>query len=233
MVLEDKVYEELDFVSRLVEPWDFEVLRVMDAISSRYELSAADIIALDKEWENYKRINIAIERHMDLSQWPQWATAIALRTIETTFEMETSGEEVVVDVVDMTLSGGKVFLNTMKPDVRKLPMRIALNLWQTHDERTHTKDHDIPRLKEVADILGVPSRDRSKKHRSMFLSVRNRFLEIIEKDEWRIRSDKVLAYAVRWIFIYSTTGNYSAYASLLNLKCLVHRGNPIYSAEEV
>lgn len=230
MVMEDKVYEELDFVSKLVEPWDLVVMKVFAKIPNEHTLTIEQILSIDSYRSQNNQAYAIISKLVQLDDMPKWAVNMAFELAS--FSFEIVGEQVEIDVETRTKYGGEVVFKTQAPQLNEIPIRVFKRTFNSLNYSTpSSKFKNNPRIREVLGVLEVHG--GSRKSKAKMDEVYRGLVDIVENDKWRIRSDQVLVNMVEWIFTYIATGNYSAYASLLNLKCMVHRGNPIYSAEEI
>lgn len=230
MVMEDKAYEELDFVSKLIEPWDFTVMKVLSQMQPEYVLTVEQILATDTYNSHARQANDIILPSLTLDGIPKWAVEAAFELSHFSFEMV--GEPVLVDTLSLDKEGGDIVLRVEVPTLEMIPCGLVRILFSHLYCKNISSLFAKERINEVMDVLEVSKMER-KRFRQKMDAVYRGLINIIEQDRWRIRSDQVLVNMIEWIFTYITTGNYSAYASLLNLKCMVHRGNPIYSAEEI
>lgn len=225
MVMKDKVYEELDDISRFVEPWDMLTWKLMDKIPNEIDLSFDILKELFDSGTNAYNDVLVTKIFSTLFEGDEkWATDIISNL--SLVERSDNTPDFWIDFSTNEMNG-RVFLVLRKPEYKDIPLAITKAVCRTF----YPKVYDLKRTKEVLEIFGVNTTKRNVSTLATYLY--NAITKNIADDVWRIRSDKVIYDMVRWAYMYIESGNYSAYASLLNLKCMVHRGNPIYSAEEV
>lgn len=99
-----------------------------------------------------------------------------------------------------------------------------------------TPDHKemLSRLNEVIDIVDSSLKSRScrsinKKRCGLAKRLRSIFVEF----EWQVKSADIMVDFCKNIRMYVESGNMHAMMNLTRLKCMTHKGNPIYSMEKI
>lgn len=222
-ILDDKVYEEMDFINKLVEPFDIECLKVLEDLPEKIEVEAEDLLRQDRY--HIDHLGILKDRICRAHpEAPDWVKQYCVFTLDG-IDVELFGTP-KLDKANRVIVDGKMFIivGKPKPDLACL-RRIAQHIFA---QEQNGKDMLPKEAREVLGLLGVKTRKRIQ-----WWMLSDAFDRILINDAWKIRSDRVVYNIIRWMYDYTTNGTYSSYASLLNVKCMVHRGNPIYSAEDV
>lgn len=227
MVMKDKAYDELDDISKLVEPWDMASWRLLNKVPDEICFSIEHLQAIfEGRSSSYNRdiVNDVIEPILVGEE--KWVVEI----LEFVLDRESLSKHTEDFWVDFSSGemNGKVFISTNKPSLKDMPQMVMRYAIQKY---TVTTAGDPGRTREVLRVFGVDTNRRNM--RQLLPILHNTMMSIIKDDTWRIRSDKVIVDMAQWVNTYIMKGNYSAYANLLNLKCMVHKGNPIYSTEEI
>jgi hypothetical protein len=92
----------------------------------------------------------------------------------------------------------------------------------------------VSRANEILELLGnsdagLRSRSPRKKKESLYYRLKNLF----ETNEWNIKDTELANKIGVWIVSYILNGDLSALSNFCRLKVMTHKGQPIYSMEEV
>jgi hypothetical protein len=92
----------------------------------------------------------------------------------------------------------------------------------------------IGRANEIMEILGgCEGGLRTRSIRRKRAALHDRLVKLFKDNEWNIK-DTTLANKVGfWICSYVKEGNLAAFSNFCRLKVMTHKGQPIYSMEEV
>jgi hypothetical protein len=91
---------------------------------------------------------------------------------------------------------------------------------------------NISRCNEIMDLIGAEAQRQSTSTRYKIREIAATMASIIREDRWRIRNVALLLKCPTWIQDYLEDGNLAAMSNFTRLKCMVHKGVPIYSMEE-
>jgi hypothetical protein len=140
-----------------------------------------------------------------------------------------------LNYVTNEISNGKIFLVKAKAileedDLKSLMIRSSLD----HLVSLRSNEGDATRYKDIFEVLG-DSEDgiRSRSFRNKRAILYKRIKNILEKNEWNIKSQDVAEKMTKWIVDYIANGNLAAYSNFCRLKVMTHLGQPIYSIQEV
>jgi len=241
-MFKDKVYEEMDEISRMFEPFQFNLNDELALLPDKIEVLPEYIMNIDEysgysgSGTNASRVVKAVANSMNLMQ-----IIDKMRLLQNNdffrFEVEGDlgdGEQVKLDGTTMTMSH-KVFVvkNKLAFDEQELEkMRKEYILGSIKNNFERSRDVNKPRFNEIADIYGA---EIVKSERSYYGKV-NAFVNHMEK----LIDDKVLDIRdmdlchkfVKWIVYYVKNGNLAALNNLTRIKIITHEKRPIYSIEE-
>jgi hypothetical protein len=237
-ILDDKRYEEMDWLSKAVEPLRHPLSDCLASIPDEYELNFAMIHGLLSE-SYYADVSVssAIRKIMKSSSAYNPLTYEENTKLVDCFELQVE-PGTIVDFTNSTVTGKITLIKTKKvfedSDLKPLMGMKGCSYYSGHVLRSSA---DINRLNEIMDVLG-PGKDEQKFRSSRSphkktVMISNRLNQVIRDNEWNIR-DSVLADKVgTWCVQYINQGNLAAMANLCKLKVMTHKGLPIYSMEEV
>lgn len=227
----DKKYQEMDWISKAVSPWEFDLLPILASIPETIEITPAMIAK-------------SMELHGDLSL----ETLVADEARKLGFELRDFPshiypwfslfqldlpDDTVIDFSTMTINN-PIFLRKIKPtfdenDCLKCAsglIREALG-WNFNVSAT-----SVGRAGEILDLLSVDM-SKCRGARSRERELKTAIWNVIDEDKWRIRNMKLVAKLANWISAYVERGELAGMANFAKLKVMTHAGQPIYSMQEV
>ena len=90
------------------------------------------------------------------------------------------------------------------------------------------------RANDIMELLGGCEEGlRSRSDRRKKSVIHKRVGEIFKDNLWNIRDTELATKVGSWIRCYIENGNLAAYSNFCRLKVMTHKGQPIYSMEEV
>jgi hypothetical protein len=235
-VFDDKKFESLDWISQATEPIDSELNMLLGNIPDETVLDIKTI--LDFVGESYgmtisldRAMMALVKKHNPSSKPLSWQEK---DTLKRCFRLEIVGQP-IIDFTTKTVSGGevKVIRETSTLDEKDLKnilgregIDAVRNGWFPSDASS--------RINEIFELLGkcdggLKSRSLRKKRSFLY----SRLIELFKTNEWNIK-DTTLANKVGfWICDYIKDKNMAAMSNFCRLKVMTHKGQPIYSMEEV
>jgi hypothetical protein len=153
------------------------------------------------------------------------------------FELEEAAQ-ITLDLSNETLSAPIVLLKKKDRfddlEVQEIAGNLALAHINLGDPRNkHDRSTMISRMNEIMDLIGVTGARQSRSVRTKKHEITKRLRTIFKEDEWRIRNAEIMINAAKWIESYCSWGSQHALMNFTRLKCMTHKGNPIYSMEEI
>lgn len=244
-VFDDKRYEELDWISKAVEPIEGYMPAILenlpDEVSFDYQRMEHEFreghILFDISVGQIVRSEIGLLSDLK----PELFSKIGslhyeeLSLLEACYELEIS-DDCIINLTDKTMTGS-VVLKKVKTAFADEDLQGILG---SRGKRTIGRlsgiatDAHRERLNEMLDMLGN-ARPEDLKTRSVnykSTAVRDCFSNIMLHNRWNIRNMELADRIGTWIFSYVERGNLAALANLAKLKVMTHKGLPIYSIQE-
>lgn len=235
-VFDDKKFDGLDWISQATEPIDSKMNEVLALMPDN----------IDIDFNMYRSFLGSRNYGTDLSISYVVGYYIAKANIELSyqqqealvkcFKFEMEGDDVLLDFENKVISGGKLSLvkttTTMDEQLLK-NMLGAEGIEQL--SYCNTRDFScMSRMNEVMELLtkceqGLKTRSVHKKRSVMV----NRLKTLFKDNEWNIRDTELANKVGTWIRDYIQDGNLAAFSNFCRLKVMTHKGQPIYSMEEV
>jgi hypothetical protein len=227
-LFEDKEYDKMEWLNKAVEPYIFpqnEILMSMpEQVSLDYDLILSLISPDQLRIEQNELIKYAAQQvNLELS-------ANDLRFLGDFFKIVID-PHTSIDFESNGLTGAVTLVKT-KPqleesDIVEYTANSAVNLM-----RYMRTDSDISRLNEIMDLIGAKESRQSRSTRYKIEEITKTFKTIILEDKWRVRNMELFLKSAAWIKAFVEDGNLAAMSNFTRLKCMVHKGAPIYSLEE-
>jgi len=117
-------------------------------------------------------------------------------------------------------------------EVTKVAMEIFRNIRRCKSG-SHSHGHMVSRMNEIMDLIGVSEERKSRSLWRKDNSIRVGMRKILIEDKWKIRDSNLIMDICTWVVDYINNGNAHSLMNFTRLKCMTHKGNPIYSLEEM
>jgi len=247
----DKVWEEMDWLTKAVEPYVFTPFKLFGNILPRHQITEEMIenivvngdLTIDQDsllmqyvttynkdfFNGQKTLEDHVYAYLKNKMHGVWEP---FRGISISFDI-TDGA--YYDITSQKLNGEvyiNVNFNPPNDDVIKeyVPQFVSHYL---SSEIDYIDKIPYKRLLEINSILGVKKTEKTKSYKKLKAHMRSRIREIFENDEWKIRNLDLIMFFTAWLRDYLATGNQKALINISTLKFMTHNGNPIYSMEIV
>jgi len=239
-MFKDKVYDDMDDVSKMFEPFQYNLNDELAKFPDRVEIKPIDLMSYDN-WSGYgtdlpgeiRRI----AKSLDLNQIIEHTSLLNSHGFFK-FEVETDEEDdqadIWVDAGDMTMSH-KIFLvkDKIAFDEKQLEaMRKDYTLGQLRREFNSNRDMDKARFNEIADIYGAILVKPERSYHGKLKMFCKHLEHMIDEKVLDIRDMELVHKFVMWIAYYVKQGNLAALNNLTRIKIITHEKRPIYSIEE-
>jgi hypothetical protein len=227
-------YEDLDFVTQATEPIQDEIIGIFNSLPESIELNFQNIKEMFSKDSYSWRLTVSnpIQRviGLHLSESVDYETK---KDIYGLYKFSISdGAE--VDFSSWELTGTLVVTKTCEyvpESLLKIRLARASSAFNTHSV---AGELDISRANEIMDLLGGCQKGLSTRSpRVKYETIRLRFNEIFENDEWKVRDELLARKVCKWAKEYIYTGNMAAMTNFCALKVMTHGGLPIYKMSEV
>jgi hypothetical protein len=237
-VFVDKKYENLDWISAATEP----VESILNVILS----DMPDLIEIDFEiyrkvvgssWNMGISIGDILNRYLGNSKMQNrilsYDHQIMLRDC---FDLELEGSP-VIDWQRQEIFDGKIFLvkkifTLEDKELNKIMGKMGID--SVRMMSSYNSSHTIQRSNEIMEILGGCETDlKSRSPRTKRQAIIKRLTKLFKNNEWNIKDTELADKVGYWISDYIEKGNLASFSNFCRLKVMTHKGNPIYSMEEV
>lgn len=236
-ILDDKRYEELDWVSKAIEPLEHKLSGILVTLPNEVDIDYNMLTAVLGE-SYYLQMDVSsILRYLQ-KQYKTGRTSYEEdKKLDACFKLEVE-PGTSVDFDNKVLVGSirltKTKFSFEDSDLKNLMGMSGLQYYTSNINRHNT---NVARITEVMDVLGVNKdeedfyKTRSGNRKTIMLA--NRLNRLMRENEWNIRNMDIADKVPQWIVDYVNDGNLAAWANLCKLKVMTHKGLPIYSVDEV
>lgn len=235
--------DEESWLELAIEPFRFYLNDIVHQLPSKIELNFNDILEILKGTTSDRYLSIEPAKILEAiisDSTEKELSSYELELLEKMYEVDVA-ENTVIDFTEKTMSS-PIVLSKQQDEIPEEQIKeICATLADSHinmrDYRPGTSSHSesISRSNEIIDIIGYKD-DRARKTRSIGTKegfIKRRIREIIIEDEWRIRNYEILVDLCKNVTSYINNGNMHALMNVTRLKCMTHKGAPIYSMEEI
>lgn len=237
-VFKDKKYEELDWISQATEPIESNINDYLSRLPDKLEITIEDMLyAMKDSFYSYLRLDktlkIIFQRQVKDTHFNDLSYDVQHKIVDC-FSFEIEGEP-ELNYLTNSINNGKIFIVKSKAileedELKHLMIRTSLD----HLINLRSDTGDVNRYKDIFEVLGecedgIRSRSIRNKRSVLYKRIKN----ILEKNEWNIKSHEVAEKMTKWIVDYLRDGNLAAYSNFCRLKVMTHLGQPIYSIQEV
>ncbi len=229
-LFKDKRYEEMDWLTRAVEPVETPLNEALMKFPETITLGFDAILNLMRYQSTMRiTINEVIGLVAKIEKIPMPRD---YSNLQKCFKLEVVDNQ---NLNFLTKTGPTIILhkvknqfdeNTVKEigiqDARRTIMNAASGNWE------------ISRLNEIADMVDAsPDTMRTRSVNRKCNGIADAIGVAVREDKWRIRNMELLSKIAKWIVEYGKDGNLAAWANLCHFKVMTHNEQPIYSIQEV
>jgi len=229
-MFEDKVYDDLDEMSKLVEPYVYSKNERLSLIPDKIEVAANVILEMKPtqyKW-NGDDVNDCLKK----------AGHDVPFILQPFFEFQVEdleeGDCVKINFGDKTISH-KIFMVKTKIAYdddelfamikRQLTHKIVGALWRSQNV-------DKPRLNEIADLYGAKAAKSARGYKTKVRELCRHLVSMIDERKLDIRDVDLANRFNDWVISYIRYGNLAALSNITKVKIMTHKNRPIYSIEE-
>lgn len=232
-MFKDKVYEEMDEISKLIEPYQYSINEEMSKFPDEIEVK---IELLDTLWGVSVR---DILRHeallLDLKELANKSYDIANEFFE--FKI-VNDENEEVESTRLNFRDG-VLLDRVLMIKKKIGYedndleKIVKNSFaSSFDVYTNYSSYSASRINEIADLFNAYEAMKERSVRRKFSKLRTHFSNLFDSKKLDIRDVGLASRLGKWLVLYAKDGNLAALNNITRLKIMTHQNKPIYSMEE-
>jgi hypothetical protein len=237
-LFKDKQFEEMDWLSKAIEPIHADVVNVIAALPDEADIPLHQIKAfIQSEYGTHMHYNITLY----LSSVLTWIAENNNVNLHDTLNQIKECFNLVVENYDEPID----FDNNTGPKFKVVKIKKAFTdqdlatfmhsaCW-TIVSRLNSRNLDNhSRLNEVLEMFGADTADiNSKSIKRKCYALKIKWGEIMSTNAWNIKSHDLAVKASTWIVDYCERGRLDAWANLCKLKVMTYNGHPIYSLGEI
>ena len=232
-VFVDKKFESLDWISQATEPIDSELNIVLGKMPEQADIDFNTYVSIvgdswDIGLDIRRAVNFFLKKiEIKISDYAK------RKELENCFEFQVDGNP-VVDFEINQIYGGTLSLIKVQNTIDEKVLKNLLGRQGIEEVDMIGLNMNISRANEIMEILGgCESHLATRSARKKRYGLRLRLQKLFEANEWNIKDTELADKVGSWIARYVKTGDLSAYTNFCKLKVMTHKGNPIYSMEEV
>lgn len=234
----DKVYEELDDISKLIEPYLCEDNEKLCTIPNEITLSFEDIYALtvNNYGINGFGINEILMRYSDETN-QQYIKKneyeLSRKFFKIVVDIE-AGDEVIVDLEKREVSHEiKLIKQKIYLEEDEIKEKFKRNIERTlYGSLNGSKVLNKRRTNEIAELFNMHDVRKDRSWRGKLHYMKIFFVKSVNNNSIDIRSAILYNNFMNWIVAYIKNGNLVALKNLTKIKVMTHYEKPIYSIEE-
>lgn len=235
-VFDDKKFEGLDWISQATEPIDSQMNEVLGLIPELIQIdfkTYRDIIG-----DSHYGLDLSVRKFVSYAV-SKYASNLSfsyhqMNALDKCFQLEFNGDMVVLDFEKEEITGGEIHLVKLNSIMDE---KVLANMLGEEgiNVLSYSRFHgNTSRINEVMELLGKCEQGlRTRSERKKRYVLVNRLKTLFKNNEWNIKDTELANKVGRWISEYISDGNLSAFSNFCRLKVMTHKGQPIYSMEEV
>lgn len=237
----DKVYDELDDISKLVEPYNSEFNNIISQYPDEIEIHPSVFKGAFSGGWGFSSVRVetildVVAKNLNLPKLTR-ASSYDSRVdnffefeIKDLEEYETPTFNFETDHMSHTIILKKVKLGLDDQELSKLAKNNILNAisGNLHNNRSVNK----PRLNEIAELFGAQEAKSDRSYRGKVKKLCKRLEQLIDDQKLDIRDIELCKKFGQWVVKYVKDGNLPALNNVTRIKIMMHKNRPIYSIEE-
>jgi hypothetical protein len=230
----DEVYENMDDISKLVEPFEYSVNNDLSQFPDEIELDTSmlkSIISYESWSESWgQNLSFFVRAKSDSLGLQSLSKEIGFNNSNFVHSMF-----IFFDFENNIITGGKIFLRKKKIAVEDNDIESVLNatIVKTFDNNFFGAcDVNKKRLNEIAEMFGAKQARKERSWRKKTEELRNHFQEIVKNKNLVIKDVELFKRFLNWNVMYIKDGKLPAMANLARIKIMMRNGMPIYSIKE-
>jgi hypothetical protein len=236
--------DEESWLELAIEPFRFYLNDVIRELPESLTLDFDYIFNQVKHNRSDRYLSIDLEKVLDpmMEESGRKISRDESEAIYKCYEVQIP-ENCTIDFQAKELSA-PIVINKVKseiPDdeVLEFVANMAPRYIQVHHVSPESRHHSgiISRQNEIIDLLGFTAQEKpfrtSRSIDKKTNGIGAKVVQIIKEDLWRIKSYDIYVDLCKNISSYINDGNMHALMNITRLKCMTHKGAPIYSMEEI
>lgn len=249
-VFKDKIYDDMDDLSKLCEPTISPLNDFLNKIPDKTVLSGDDMVSIIKKsmWFWASSANNAASYNMDINNL--FSSFLSRNKLKEKYHELTYNQR---DMIEKCFSlkikshdDKQIVLDLEKPDqnfsIEIIKIKKSFDEKETENDlkqaaqsiiyRVSSRSCDLRRLNEMLELLGL---DDARKHRSKRYKAEILYdflLKTIKENTWNIKDAALFIKVYEWILDYVINGRLISLTNFCKFKIMTHDNKPIYSMEE-
>ena len=232
-IFEDKQYEDMDWLTKAIEPTISVMNDMLHTLPEKFELTPAELLNIIKQSYTLE-IDIhtlfgtmLLQHQIKLSRFYSDYSMLMK-----CFEMRLS-EDVIIDFTTDEATGGTVGLYKIKTIFEESELLPLLGKKGIDNLRSMDKKViPIARATEIAELLGADLAHGKRSSSQKIIVIISTLHDIFANNKWNIKNIDLGDRVCFWIRAYLEKGNLAALTNFCKFKVMTHSGDPIYSIEE-
>ena len=234
--------DEESWLELAIEPFRFHLNDLIPLLPDRIELDFEDILHLlkghtDDKWMDLNTNGllgpIIKKVNKNLSD-QEISILMKMYTI-------SIDEDAEINFVDKYMSHpiviSKIAYEIPEDEIKEIVAKLAVNSMNIVAPTSSKSGHSetVSRMNEILDLITPENKaDRSTRStKRKRRAIEHRIRKIIIEDEWRIRDYTIIKNFCNNVETYINNGNMHCLMNVTRLKCMTHKGAPIYSMGEI
>ncbi len=237
-VFDDKKFEELDWISQTTEPIDSELNEILEKLPNELNITFDKYVKIIKKGYgldiglNSILAFLMEENSVEYHQLGRQKFEELMKC----FKFESTGLDLQLNFETKSIDGGTIKFVKI---ATTLDEKVLENILGREGVSAVSGMGWIPpsglsRTNEIMELLGgcevgLKTRAFRKKKQELV----NRLITLFKNNEWNIKDTTLADKVGYWIADYIKEGNLAALSNFCRLKVMTHKGQAIYSMEEV
>lgn len=230
-IFDDKKYESLDDISKMVEPWSTPLDPILEKLPDQLEVSKEILLSNFSSYDCLQHIMDTTNRILLTKEERSFLEGYGM-SYRVWEPVTPDCEEIRVNPLTREVSGSLFLKKAMSSVDQKTIDEMIQNSCQKIRNYNFRSYINIKRTREIVEIISGSKSDFLSKRdaQETLCNCINDFL--IKEDRWRIRSVELFSKLIFWIHDYIADGKSACIANIMKVKIRTHTGSAIYSIEE-
>jgi hypothetical protein len=230
--LDDKQYEEMDWLNKAIEPYTFSLSDTLVKLPSEYVLEYEELVPYIAD-DRHLRLEYFCNRMLDKAGISkEQAELFDLIGFERYFKM-TVEPGTKIEVAEKRIVG-RISIVKEKESLGDDEIKELLPyLNSRHELCINVASAKPANISVLSDLLECKENGRSRAINKRARVLQTHIGRIVYDNTWNIKNVDLIIKLLKWIKSYAKNGDAYSLANISKLKCMTHKKNPIYSMEEV
>ena len=233
----DKVYEDMDEISKLVEPIESGINNDLSQFPDEIEITAEMMLAQYDNRYGWNSLSLnqmvqtkalelkldELSAHNDAAKFFKFEVRELEEGKEATINFETGIMSHQLFLVKFNIGFSEQELEEQAKN--KLTRTIRQGLWSS-------KIVNKSRLNEIADLFGATEVLSDRAYKGKVRKFCKHLINLVDDRKLDIRDLALSEKFSNWVVLYVRDGNLAALNNITRIKIMMHENRPIYSIEE-